>query len=499
MIAVGFSFDNQVDLDLAVWDNLPLRAILTGLASLLAGIASLWATGHAAIYKRDSRALIGWIGIIWLAPFAGTILYATFGINRIQRKARALRDARSTYSGGRTVRLVTDPQATDGACGHLHELQNLVARASGEPLLPGNRVNILRNGDEAYPAMLQAIDGAERSVTLCTYIIDRDHAGQQFLEALQRAQSRGVQVRVLVDDVGARYSWPSMVRQLRRAQLNTARFLPAFVPWLFHYSNLRNHRKLLVVDGKVGFAGGLNIREEHCLSRGTRHPIQDMHFQILGPVVAQLQETFATDWYFTTDEVLEGEVWFPPLEPAGSALARCIADGPEEEFDRLRITLLGAVSCAKSSIRIVTPYFLPDSTLITSLSVAALRGLDVRIVVPERTNLALVQWASTAQLWQLLVRGCRIWRSPAPFDHSKLMVVDDTWTLIGSPNWDERSLRLNFELAVEWYDQEFARAVRELIDEKIARSREVTYADVEGRSLAAKLRDGLARVLSPYL
>lgn len=482
-----------------MWNDLYLRAILTGVASLLAGVASLWATGHAAIYKRDSRSLIGWIGIIWLAPFAGALLYATFGINRIQRKARALRDARSNFPVGRAAKFVTDAHLIDCGCGHLRELQTLVTRAVGEPLLTGNRVAILRNGDEAYPAMLQAIEQAEHSVALCTYIIDRDHAGQQFLEALRRAHTRGVLVRVLVDDVGARYSWPSMVRQLRRAEINTARFLPAFVPSLFHYSNLRNHRKLLVVDGKLAFAGGLNIREEHCLARGTRHPIQDTHFQIQGPVVTQIQETFASDWYFTTGEALEGEAWFPPLAPAGEALARCIADGPEEDFDRLRITLLGAIACAKSSIRVVTPYFLPDSTLITSLSVAAMRGLDVWIVIPEKTNLALVQWASTAQLWQLLVRGCRIWRSPLPFDHSKLMVVDDTWTLIGSPNWDERSLRLNFELAVEWYDRDLACRVRELIDEKIAGSHEVTYDDVEGRSLAVKLRDGLTRVLSPYL
>src|SRR5262249_52682048 len=161
----------------------------------------------------------------------------------------------------------------------------------------------------------------------------------------------------------------------------------------------------------------------------------------------------ADDWAFTTGEVLRGERWFPRLEPAGEALARGIADGPDEDFERLRLTLLGAITCARSSVAIVTPYFLPDAALITTLNVAAMRGVEVDILVPAEGNLRVVQWAATAQLWQVLQRGCRVWLTPPPFDHTKLTVVDGTWVLLGSSNWDPRSLRLNFEFAPGCYDR----------------------------------------------
>jgi cardiolipin synthase len=318
-----------------------------------------------------------------------------------------------------------------------------------------------------------------------------------------------VLVRVLIDDVGARYSWPTAVRKARRAKIPVARFLPVHVPWFLSYSNLRNHRKILVVDGRIGFTGGLNIRAEHCLEtapgqarRGRTirgRAIRDIHFRIVGPVVAHLQQTFARDWLCTTDERLSGEAWFPVIASAGDALARGIADGPDDDLDKLRMVLLGAIASAKSSISIVTPYFLPDAALIAALNVAAMRGVEVRIVIPAKTNLALVQWASNAQLWQLLERGCRIWLSDPPFDHSKMMVVDEQWSLFGSMNWDPRSLRLNFEFNVECYDAPLACGLGQIIDVTIQASRECTLSDADGRSLFVRLRDGFARVLTPYL
>lgn len=230
-----------------------------------------------------------------------------------------------------------------------------------------------------------------------------------------------------------------------------------------------------------------------------RHPIQDLHFRVEGPVVAHLQEAFAADWAFCTGELLQGERWFPAIAPAGAAPARGIADGPDEDFEKLRLTLLGALACARSSVLIVTPYFLPDAGLITVLNVTALRGVAVDIVLPEQNNLRLVQWAATALLWQVLERGCRVWLSPPPFDHSKLMVVDGTWALVGSANWDPRSLWLNFEFNLECYDPELAGRLGGMARAKIRRARQVTLEEVNGRGLVVKLRDGVARLLAPYL
>jgi cardiolipin synthase len=263
--------------------------------------------------------------------------------------------------------------------------------------------------------------------------------------------------------------------------------------------NLRNHRKSLVVDGRVAFTGGMNIRLGHWLAKKPAHPVQDIQFRVEGPVVGQLQELFAEDWEFTTGEALRGEPWFPPLEGNGPVLARGIADGPDEDFEVLRWTLLGALASAQRSVRLLTPYFLPDRSLIAALNLAALRGVTVDIVLPERGNLPVVQWASTAHWWQVLERGCRLWVTPPPFDHSKLFVVDDAWVLVGSSNWDPRSLRLNFEGNLECYDTELAGRLAAWFDTRRAAGRRVTLEEVDARSLPVRLRDGLARLLTPFL
>ncbi|MGE3808492.1 MAG: phosphatidylserine/phosphatidylglycerophosphate/cardiolipin synthase family protein [Gemmataceae bacterium] len=387
------------------------------------------------------------------------------------------------------------PEAT-----HFTALAKVIADATGRPLLRGNRITPLRNGDEAYPAMIEAIDEARDSVLLSSYIFDNDRSGGLFLEAFRRAAARHVEVRVLIDDLGARYSWPSVVGALGLAGVRVARFLPKLTPAWSRFANLRNHRKIMVVDGRIGFTGGMNIREGCCLNLRPRHPVQDLHFRVDGPAVAHLQEAAAVDWAFATEEVLQGERWFPPLEPAGEALARGIADGPDEDFEVLRLTLLGAVTCARSSVTVLTPYFLPDAALITTLNVAAMRGVAVDILLPAELYPRIVQWASTAQLWQVLERGCRVWFTPPPFDHTKLMVVDEAWVLLGSSNWDSRSLRLNFEFDLECYDRGLGESLQRWVrDERLPAARPVTLAEVDGRSLPVKLRDGLARLLTPYL
>ncbi len=471
-------------------------------AAVLNVVLALVASGHAVLSKRDTRAATGWVGVIWLAPFLGVLLYVWLGINRIARRARSLRAERprpeSSSGLGECPAEVPD-QAETLAGTPLEPLVKLVRDVTRRPLLAGNRVTMLVNGDQAYPAMLQAIDDAARSITLTTYMFDYDAAGQRFLEALRRAVLRHVEVRVLIDNVGARYSWRPIARRLRQAGIPCAQFLPTLIPWRFQYSNLRSHRKILVVDGRIGFTGGINIHAGNCLKEHPRHPVQDLHFRLTGPVVAQLQAVFTDDWAFCTGELLQGEPWFSAVEPAGPVLARGIPDGPDDDFETLRLTLLGAIACARSSVLVVTPYFLPDASLIAALNVAALRGVQVDLVLPAENDLALVNWASTALLPQVLERGCRVWLSPPPFDHTKLMLVDELWTLLGSANWDPRSLRLNFEFNVECYDRELATSLTDLVRSKIQQSQPLSLANVEGHSLPRRLRDGVARLFSPYL
>jgi cardiolipin synthase len=464
-----------------------------GLALLVVDIiASL----HAVLRKRDTRAAISWVGLIWLAPGAGVVLYALFGLNRIRRQAAEMqRAARASPVAERR----DNPFLARPARPRLAGLALLGDRLTGRPLLGGNVIAPLDNGDEAYPAMLDAIDAAESSVTMCSYIFADDVAGSRFVEALGRAVTRGVEVRVLIDDVGGRYTKPPVHRALQRAGVPVARFLPIVSRRGIAFFNLRTHRKSLVVDGDTAFAGGMNIHGDNVHASRPRKPVRDVHFRIRGPVAQQLQDAFAEDWAFATGEWLQGARWYPPVSSHGTMAMRVITDGPDADFERVRHLLLGAIASARTSIGIVTPYFLPDATMIAALAVAAMRGVRVDIVLPARGNVLLAQWAATAQLWQLLKPGCRVHLTPPPFDHSKLFVIDRSWALIGTTNWDPRSLRLNFELNVECFDEQFAGWVDDAVAGRIAAGQRLTLADVDGRALPTRLRDGIARLAAPYL
>ena len=467
------------------------------LAAAFSLLAAISASIHALLNKRDSRAAALWIGVIWMVPALGPLLYLVLGINRIRRRAVSL------GMHNVTTRPIPENFGEPEQLGaeHLRMLSRVVGRVVARPLMPGNQIQPLVNGDEAFPAMLAAIESAQKSISLCTYIFDNDPSGKEFVAALGRAVKRGVEVRVLIDSAGSRYSFPSILHKLRHQKVPCARFLPSslLAPWRVATVNLRNHRKVCAIDGKIAFTGGMNIRHGNVINSRPKSPVQDLHFRMEGPVVTQLQEAFVNDWAFTTREVLSGLIWFPDLAEAGDVVARVITDGPDADFEKLRWTLLGALAEAQTSVKIITPYFLPDPALITALNLAALRGVQVDIIMPGKNNLPFVQWASRSMWWQILARGCRIWLMPPPFDHSKLMIMDEHWVLLGSANWDARSLRLNFELNVECYGRSFAQEMEKVIKKKLQGAREVTLAEVDKRSLPGKLRDAIMRLFSPFL
>jgi cardiolipin synthase len=472
------------------------------LATAFAVAVAALASAHAVLTKRDVRAAIGWIGLILLVPVGGAVLYGLFGINRIRRRASVLRPPRPHPALPGPERLAGETALAamlPAPARHLVALGRLVDSLSPVPLTFGNAVTLFDNGTAALDAMLTAIDGAERSVGLATYIFDDDRTGRAFADALARAVRRGIAVRVLIDGVGARYSLPPMTRRLERLGVPVAEFLPTFVPLHLAYANLRNHRKILCIDGGRAFTGGMNIRGGYRAGDGGGPSIRDLQVRLEGPVVQHLVQVFADDWAFCTGEALAGDAWQRRPAAVGSVAARGITSGPDEEVERIRWTILGAVSRAERRIRVVTPYFLPDTLLGTALVLAATRGVAVDIVVPAQNNLRLVQWASRAKIGTLIEGGCRVWETPPPFDHAKIMTVDGAWSMIGSANWDERSLRLNFEMNVEVFDGAVAAALDDIVDRRLAAAAALTLNAVRARSLAVRLRDGTAWLLSPYL
>jgi cardiolipin synthase len=463
-------------------------------------VTAVIAAGHAVLNKREVRSAAAWVGLILLLPGVGTLLYVFLGINRIRRVADRMRAGMRLYEHKNAAHMTAEDLAValDADDTHLAGIARTIERTGRWSLSPGNRVTVLRDGDETYPEMLRCIERATRSIALSTFIFDADATGKQFVKALAEARQRGVEVRVLIDDAGARYSFPSVARALRARDVPVAHFLKVLVPWSASFLNLRNHRKLLIIDGSIGFTGGMNIRHAY-VRAANESAMRDVHFRVDGPIVTEMMDVFAEDWTFTTREMLSGDVWFPELRPDGTTTARVVSDGPDRDLNCMRWAIHGALGTARRSIRILTPYFLPDEPLITALNAAALRGVEVDLVLPERGNLWLVNWAMRGEIWKVLHHGCRVWLAPSPFDHSKLMTVDSAWTLVGSANWDPRSLRLNIELGIECYDRALVERLDALIDERIETARPFDAEDFAATPWPIRLRDATARLLSPYL
>jgi cardiolipin synthase len=467
--------------------DLGLGAILATTAHL--AIASA-VTVHVLLNKRDVGSSMAWMGLAWLSPFIGSALYFIMGINRVNRRARRMRRQRPSTKPA-------PPRPSDPPDDPLAPLEFAGWQLTQRPAEDGNAVQLLQNGDEAYPQMIAAIDAACASVGLSSYIFRDDATGGVFIEALIRARQRGLEVRVLIDGIGGGYLLSPTYRRLRGAGVPAARFLHSVLPWRMPFLNLRLHKKFLGIDGRIAFTGGLNIGAENVLRTNPPHPVRDTHFRVEGPVVGQLFDSFAEDWLFTTSEQLAGEAWFPALKSAGNVVARVVTSGPDQDMGKIEFMILHAIACARQSIRILTPYFLPNDVLISALAVAAMRGIEVDVIVPAQSNHPTVDWARNAQVRPMLVAGCRIHLARPPFDHSKLMVIDARWCLIGSANWDVRSFRLNFELDVEMRDSDLARQIDALMAAK--QGWLLSIDDIDKASLVDKLRNNAARLALPYL
>lgn len=467
-----------------------------GLSLVVGGTAAI----HAAMNKQDVRAAIGWVGIIMMSPLLGPLVYLVAGINRIrhdqisEQRNKALLD----YT---TCSHAVEPDVGALAGQQFKSLKVLGDRISHFPLRHGNNVQMLQGGDETYPAMIEAIEQATRTIALQTYIFDNDSEGRKFVTALADAVKRGVLVRVLIDAIGSKYSRPPVLRLLRRNGVPTALFMTNPLGLRTPYANLRSHRKILVIDGHIGFTGGMNIREGFTKAVAGEHTAKDTHFRLEGPAVTQLISVFSQDWQFTTGETLPFDPWCDETQqaPLPHVPTRCIRSGPDRHLAATHNMLLGAFAVAQHHIRIQSPYFLPDQILMGALNTAARRGIQVDIVIPGSNNLTLVNYAMTSQLDQVIRGGCRVWHADGNFDHSKLMTIDGSWSYVGSSNLDPRSLRLNFELDMEIYCKNIAKDLEQQIDAEIKRAKLVTLQSLADIPFRKRLRNRIIWLASPYL
>jgi cardiolipin synthase len=466
-------------------------------------LVQILATSHILRTKEDVRSAITWVGLVWLAPMLGLIAYFLFGINRIRRRARHVRERRGLAPKREVLSHPGGPELEEcqpGAPNRWRSHNRLAAKVSGQPLTLGNTVQPLEGGRQAYDEMIRAIDSAERTVTLTTYIFQADQVGRRFVAALARAHDRGVAVRVLVDAVGNLYGLKPVSNLLRRRGVPVATFNPARLSWRLAFFNLRTHRKLLVVDGTTGFAGGMNIRRHHLEHTDGRPRVRDTHFRLNGPVVTQMTHAFADDWLFSSGEDLDAALWMPQVvADSGGAAARAVPDGPDEPHHRTSMILESALASARQRVQLVTPYFLPDQALIDALKQAALRGVNVQVIVPAQNNLPLFSLPAISGARPLVETGCHFFLSEPPFDHTKLMIIDDAWVFFGSSNWDARSLKLNFEFNIECYDKALADTMTRWIAPRLESAKPLTREDFHNRPIGKRIAGRLLWLASPYL
>ena len=461
--------------------HLSLAAPLSLLIYLVTGVG---AGLHALLTKEDPRSAVSWVALCLLVPYGGALLYWLLGINRVRRRGRGA-------PLPATAPLADAPRVAAALGAQVRIGDALTSRA----LEGGNLIEPLHNGELAFPRMLAAIAAARESVWLATYIFQTDKVGGQFIAALAAAVARGVSVRVLVDGIGEWYDWPHVVPRLRGAGVPAARFLPPrLVPPNFSL-NCRNHRKILITDGCTAFMGGMNLGGRE-VGGSTGRRMTDIHFQLRGPVVTQLARTFIEDWDFATHEQLE-----PPASAgdAGASICRVITGGPDQDVDKLLLILLSALASAERHVQIMTPYFVPPPELVAALEATALRGITVSIVLPRRSNLRYIDWATLHWIPSLVERGVRVHLQNPPFSHAKLLVVDGRYAHIGSVNVDTRSLRLNFEIAVEVYDERFCAELCAFIREREHASPALTEREAQSVPLLPRVRNALCWLVSPYL
>jgi cardiolipin synthase len=465
-----------------IGDNVPVTGLLTLTLYLVTGLGSGL---HALLTKPDPRSALSWLALCLLVPYGGALLYWLFGINRVRRRQPPPADSPSPAIAPTDARLA----------GALAAQVRIGDALTHRPLDAGNLIEPLHNGELAFPSMLAAIAAARESIWLSTYIFQTDAVGREFVAALGAAVRRGVSVRVLVDGIGEWYDWPHVVPLLRRAGVPTARFLPPRLLPPDLSLNCRNHRKILIADGQVAFTGGMNLGGRE-VGGSTGRRMTDIHFRLHGPVVAQLAGAFAEDWEFAAAEQL-------PLPPApealGESICRVVTGGPDQDVDTLLLILLSALASAEHHVQIMTPYFIPPLELVAALEATALRGVTVSVVLPRRSNLRYIDWATLHWIPALVARGVRVHLQQPPFSHAKLLVVDGRYAHIGSVNVDTRSLRLNFEIAVEVYDERFCGGLAAFIAERERAVPALNAGETQAVPLLPRLRNALCWLVSPYL
>ena len=477
-----------------LWDNALLGLSIAGY------IFALFLVPRVILERRHPSATLAWmLGIVFL-PIIGIPLYYLIGVRRIRRHIRAKIAASSSvaYPLDHRISPMNLPTAIAEQCAR-------VLKATGTPPpVTGNRITFLSRGDEAYDTVHTLVAEAKDHIHAEFFILDADVVGKRFIQALAARAREGVRVRLLLDDVGSWRALRTMVRPLRDAGGEVAAFLPALPLQRRGAAHLRNHRKLLVSDGRKAFTGGMNIGKKYMGPRLAKGQWKDASVLVEGPAVADLQAVFLDDWAYATEQSEPAGDFFPDLQnlcwgnPEPCVL-QVAASGPDRATQPIYQGVFTAFTTARRRLWIETPYFVPDEGILAALRNAALRDVDVRLIVPASSDLRIVSFAGRSYFDELMAAGVRIYLYRPTNLHSKVFIIDDDVAGIGSPNVDMRSFFLNFELGLFLYGYPKISELAGIFLEDLSLSDEVNPEEFARRSRARRLLEDSCRILSPVL
>jgi cardiolipin synthase len=450
--------------------------------------------------NRDPEITLAWVLVLTLIPVVGLIIYLNFGRNF--RKVKIF--SRKGLTDLVRIEEISQNQIKDlsGITFDHQTLEKtniikLLLNNSKAPLTRKNTVDILQNGAATFDAMLTALHQATDHIHMEYYVFEEDKIGQRIKDILVDKASNGVQVRLIIDAIGSWSLSKKFIRELKNHGVEVGVFMPVRFPLVANKINYRNHRKVIVVDGKVGFVGGLNIADRYIEGTLELGKWRDTHLRLEGDAVQSLQTVFITDWYFITDDYLQGDHFFPTHSIEKQLLVQITTSGPDSDWASIMQAYFTAITTAEKYIYISTPYFMPNESILTALKTAALSGVDVKLILPGKSDVSTLRYGSLSYVEELLRAGVDVYLYKAGFNHGKIMMVDGVFTSIGTANMDGRSFNKNFEVNAIIYDHQKAEEMRESFIQDITDSDQIRLPEFLIRPRKQKIKESFFRVLGP--
>ncbi len=459
---------------------------------------------YTVLENRNPVKTISWVLVLILLPVIGFIFFIFFGQNFrkekiIARKGLRNHDALSRLAHDQIHRLSEGEIFENPSMEEKRSLITLLLNNSNAVVTIGNNVDVLQNGKATFDSIIEALEMAKSFIHLEYYIFADDHIGGVIKEILKKKAAQGVEVRLIVDDVGSWELKKPFFKEMWAANIQAYSFLQVRFPNLTSKVNYRNHRKIIVIDGNIGFLGGINIADRYMNGSPEYGVWRDTHLMIKGDAVNTLQTVFLTDWFFVSQTEIHDRKYFPVKKPLGKKTVQIVASGPDSDWPAIMMGIFQAIASAKKCVYIATPYFMPSESVLLALKTAALGGVDVRIIIPEKSDAFVTLLSSHSFIREMLEAEVKFYFYQKGFVHSKVMIVDDVISVIGSANMDFRSFEQNFEVTAFIYDEETLRELKESFFDDLSHSREIILEEWNKRPVIQKSKESFARVVSPLL